>query len=437
MATSDDLMQDVFANFTSAYRQSSASSATNIIAFEAIGLSPGLSVSAPDSTERAVEYVSTLGDSLPDLSTGVYERTMRTVSVTYEDMLNVSLPSSAAGTPTFNAVKATAQEAFANSNLGSLNGPTTFKPAYATPANWYDPSQETNWLQYSYSTVTPPPPRPVAGPVPVRVMMPMAPWRFTMAPTASTPASVTAQPRPMEMREATVAPPPVATPLQAPNDHPATGISNEALEARRIQPAQNQTPPVPPPPQQPQFSISFEYCIVELSRPWFSGDFLATPGWYVPGAHQGDYASGPLAEAGTIGSGTAPAAAVTPGAYIQPASAAAQPLSPAAFSFIPTAFIAIKNLLVSSTEIQGCSPSSQPVQSFGPFSLIHASGSTNALSDPGIQLIAWVCSTQPILPPDTDPALIVQPLANVSSGANTVGTVVNVLENIFGSGGNI
>jgi len=50
MATTDDLMQDVFQHFLSAYHQNSGSSAMNIIAFEAIGLSPGLTASAPDSS---------------------------------------------------------------------------------------------------------------------------------------------------------------------------------------------------------------------------------------------------------------------------------------------------------------------------------------------------------------------------------------------------
>ncbi len=387
-----------------------------------------------------------LADSLPDISTGVYERTMRTISVTYADMLSVSQPSSANATPTFNAVKASANEAFENSSLGSVNGPSTYKPAYAAPANWYDTSQQTNWLHYSYSTGTPPPPPPpppAGGTVyrpPVRMVAQATPWRLTMATPTTTPEPVAVTAQPVQMRAATLSAASVSPQVQASAAHPVVAQQRVFENERWLPPHVSPGPtpvPLPQPVLQPQFSMSFDYCIVGLSRPWFSGDFLASPGWYVPGAHQGDYSSGPLATADTSAVGTTPVASSTaPATGTQSAApqAGTQPPSPGAFSVIPTAFIAVKNLTINAVGIASQAPGSQPVAAFGPFSLLHASASADSLSDNGIQLIAWICSSQPILPPDTDPALIPPPPANQT--ANVVQTAVNVLENLFGSGGN-
>jgi hypothetical protein len=146
-----------------------------------------------------------------------------------------------------------------------------------------------------------------------------------------------------------------------------TGLASVANIA-----TQTQSQPV----ETPKFTMSFDYCLVRLRRPWLSGDLLATPGWYVPGAHGGDYASGPPANTG-------------------------------AFAVIPTAFIAVKNLVIDANWSDSDVAARANAASFGPFSLLGPStDDKNSVRNPGIQVIAWICSVQPQLPPDTDPSLI-------------------------------
>ena len=412
MATSDDLLQDVYAHFLSAFGESPSSSGANFIAFEPMGFSPGYSTGNPNSAALAVENTSTLADSLPDISSGVYVRTMRTISVTYADMLSVSAPSAQTAVPTFNALKASAQESIANSSLGSEQGPTSFVPAYAMPVNWYDPAQSANWSNYSYSVGSPATPPAGGNPVvqrpPIRFLGPVPPWRFTATPVKpATPASG-ADPRlDRSVLQA-------AVPTEAP-------IARPPIDIRPLPVVVANPTPALQPVLKPEFTMSFQYCIVQLNRPWLSGDFLATPGWYVPSVHQGDYASGPAAisnaPASSSGaSGSAPASA-----------------SPAygPFSFLPVALIAIKNLAMNAAAIEDSS-SKGPVTAFGPFSLAQATGSSNALFAPGIQIIGWVCDVQPQLPPDTDPALIPPPAPTGNDPIGGIGTVVNILTGLFG-----
>jgi hypothetical protein len=138
MATTNDLLKDVCANFLDAYGQNPQASSENIIAFEEMGIIPGLTTGSPNSAAAAVEFASTLADALPDISSGVYIRTARSLSMNYDNMLEESAPCSQTQAATFNATKASARQAYDNSSLGSENGPTTFEPAFAMPVNWYD-----------------------------------------------------------------------------------------------------------------------------------------------------------------------------------------------------------------------------------------------------------------------------------------------------------
>jgi hypothetical protein len=164
--------------------------------------------------------------------------------------------------------------------------------------------------------------------------------------------------------------------------------------------------------------MSFEYCIVQLFRSWLSGDFLAMTNWYVPGAKKGDYSSGPVAPPANPGGGQGSTSTVADAGE-----------ETGAFAYIPVAFIAIKSLVLNSAAIDG-GASGQPVTAFGPFSLSNATGNSDALSRPGIQIIAWICSAQPTLPPATDPALI--PPSTTDVVVTDVNTAVNILGGLFG-----
>jgi hypothetical protein len=123
--------------------------------------------------------------------------------------------------------------------------------------------------------------------------------------------------------------------------------------------------------------MSFDYCVVQLTRPWLSGDFLATPGWYVPGMTEGSYSSGPEPVVSALaGSTSAQAGTSSPATQQQPATYG--PLT-----FIPTAFVAIKSLAINASAIDGGATSTGPVTAFGPFSLVNATGAANALTASG------------------------------------------------------
>jgi hypothetical protein len=435
MATTNDLLKDVCASFLDAYGQNPQASSESIIAFEEAGIIPGLATGSPNSAAVAVEFASTLADALPDISSGVYIRTTRSLSLNYDNMLEGSVPNSQTQAAIFNATKAAARQAYDNSSIGSESGPTSFEPVVAMPANWYDPTQQTNWLHYSYSSGTPaapptaPPTSPASGSTPqppLHIIMPMAPWRFTAvqpaatvihnAPTAvinraptgviNRAPSAMATARPLVE---TVSLARAIAPVTAPVEKVAIGasLSTFVLPTRFVPVA---TTPAPA-PLQPAFTMSFDYCIVQLTRPWLSGDFLAIPGWYVPGMIEGSYSSGPEPIASALASSTsAPASA--------PTAATEQPATYGPLTFIPTAFVAIKCLTMNASAIEGSAASTGAVTAFGPFSLVNATGASNALTAPGIQIIGWICGAQPQLPPATDPALI--PLSTSSASATVV-----------------
>src|SRR6516165_2082477 len=103
MASSDDLIENVHAFFSNAYRQAApGASGGELVAFEAIGFSPGCSaLTGTNVAAAALEEVSHLADVVPQIDGGVYTRTMRTISVTYGNMLDAAEPSSAASMVTF------------------------------------------------------------------------------------------------------------------------------------------------------------------------------------------------------------------------------------------------------------------------------------------------------------------------------------------------
>jgi hypothetical protein len=134
--------------------------------------------------------------------------------------------------------------------------------------------------------------------------------------------------------------------------------------------AQNATPQAT---QSDGVSMSFDYCIVRLNRPWLSMDFLGSPGWYVPGVPAGGLSNG------SDLSGTYP------------------------FCAIPTAFVAIKNLTVSANWSDADKTAAQSAVAVGAFSLAGRQFDGQTLSCPGIQIVAWVCTPTPLLPPNSPP----------------------------------
>lgn len=427
MATSTDLINDVYDHFIQAYAALTAQG-NMVIAFEPLGISPGLDPAAAGAAVTALEFVSDSADAVPDLTGGVFVATGRTVSGTYDTMLQAAEPSPSTDTGTFNAAKANAREIFGNATSGSQLGAFQYLPAFPSPANWFDPSVAANWSSYSYAAAT----QSGAGSAssakngtsgtsgttsgtsgtvvrpPIRIMPP--PWRLAGHPMGVPPvpgfngrpvrALSFAQPvsADIALSSVTAADTPVTRPLVLNNDSAQPELAT-------------------------QFAMTFEYCLISLQRPWLSGNFLATPGWYVPGAHAGDYSTAPMAAA--VAASAATAQAGTAGSSAAPTATA--PAKAAPLSWIPVACIAVKNLSISA---QG-SPTEPVVgyslTSFGPFSL--SEEGSDGLKQPGIQIIAWICSAQPRLPPDTDPALI--PPTTAQTIVKDTGVAVDIFQDVL------
>ena len=408
MDSSEDLLQNVYAYFLKAYRQGAPGTAQDeLVAFESIGFSPGCSaLTGNNVVAAALEEVSHFTDELPEVVGGVYTHTLRTISFTYGGMLDAAEPSSAASLVTFTDFKSRAQKAY-QGTIGSFDGPTPYLPTYPTPVDWYDLSNAANWQSYSYdASAKAPAPAPVAPNVRMQwriVPQEMRPLILQQRNQEGPPAPGGVR-HPMFMRETMVsnqaAGVRAAEPAAQVMPMRARMVSNQAIATHVVEPAaaspqlspvtsikevrftglrsvasiatQTQSQPV----ETPKFTMSFDYCLVRLRRPWLSGDLLATPGWYVPGAHGGDYASGPPANTG-------------------------------AFAVIPTAFIAVKNLVIDANWSDSDVAARANAAAFGPFSLLGPpTDDKNSVRNPGIQVIAWICSVQPQLPPDTDPSLI-------------------------------
>ena len=121
---------------------------TIILAFEPLGvpISLGDLKLHPDdpgpSPGLAIERVSTYANDVPAIESRLYRRTGRRLDGAYGLLLQARMPE---GSPddlvaVFEATKAAAAETFDQVQLGSLEAPTTFHPAYADPSDWYDPA---------------------------------------------------------------------------------------------------------------------------------------------------------------------------------------------------------------------------------------------------------------------------------------------------------
>lgn len=435
MATTDDLMQSVYAHFAQAYAAQTAQGAA-VVAFEPLGLIPGIDPAQPAAAITALEFLSINADWLPAIGDGQYTPTERSVSGAYALMLAAAQPGPGVNVDTFNLMKAQALETMSNGKAGSSLGAFLYYPAYASPPAWYDPASPSAWSTYSYKASDPaPPPAPPSPPAstgstpgegyvssvggvsrePLMLHRPV--WRLTAlaeAPAASPPVPMAARAAisPAVLAQVRFHAAPALSPAALAEVHAAPALALAAgLQLRppidRILPIIRpirvgvDLPPAPPllednggaqPKLQSQFTMSFDYCLVQLRRPWLSGEFLETPDWYVPGARDGDSSNGPASAV----------VAATPGAGSTAPAASAPASKP--FDWLPTACIAIKNLVIRAGGSLDAA-SLGGATALGPFGFHPGAAGANGIVNPGVQIVAWICLAQPRLPPCSDPAL--------------------------------
>ncbi len=124
-------------------------------------------------------------------------------------------------------------------------------------------------------------------------------------------------------------------------------------------------------------SISFEYCLVNITRSWLSTEFLTLKNWYMEGFEDGELASG-------SGVGGMP------------------------LEVMPVAALLVRKLSIAAAWSHDDQVSLQDTLSFGPFSLQGRSvdQASGVVTCPDMQIIAWICEPMPRLPPAADPSLI-------------------------------
>lgn len=251
-------------------------------------------------------------------------------------------------------------------------------PAQFTPQFWFDESDSQNWSVYASSSG----PEAAAPPLPPPPVLNIEDWKWRV---------VTPEARP------------VLTALRAETACPVLGVATPAASLTRVAPAahhiilaaavaqpeaSNQIRPVlanravlnminlpQVPPNSDHFSLCFEYCIVSVARPWFSGEFLSFPNWYLPGES---------------------ASSLCGGTY---------DLTKQRFAFLPAKMLVIRKLKIEAQWSPEDRARFQDVAGFGPFSLLGATLENDVLVAPGMQIVGWMCQIMPPLPPAADPAL--------------------------------
>jgi hypothetical protein len=383
MNSNDDLIANVYEYFLKAYGQATPNGpGGEILAFEPMGFSPSCSTLADGAAlSMSQQEVSLFADVLPVLDGGTFRHTGRTVSVQYSLLLEAAQPTSSASIDSFSALKKQAKEAYDNApSDGELGGP---KLTGATPVDWYDVTKAANWNTYNYDSSQAGPAQPAAPRAPnVHVVWRVLPLQASVAQrpavqapvehgipiTVAHPGFMAAPAANTMMVNHAAAPAPAMVPSAFVSVHRNQFNSRASVAAVAAQTA-------PQPVATTKFTISFDYCLVRLRRSWLSGDFLTAAGWYVPGKAAGDCTAG-----GQLNTG--------------------------GFAVVPTAFIAVKNLNINAALPAGVTADAGSAAAFGPFSLLGSSpNQQGALVDPGLQVIAWICSVQPALPPDADPSL--------------------------------
>lgn len=121
----------------------------------------------------------------------------------------------------------------------------------------------------------------------------------------------------------------------------------------------------------PSVSITFEFCLIRIARPWFVDAFINDRSWCVPGTTRGQL--------------TAP-----------DKFGATLPL-------LPIAAVAVRNLKISGHWTTDDVSTAAMATDFGPFK-VDSGIVNNSLSHAGIQVVGWLMQRMPPLPPN-DPGL--------------------------------
>jgi len=285
---------------------------------------------------------------------------------------------------------------YGQSWLESTQGMRAVWPNNPIPSDWYDKTKHDSWAPYSVtvteSTTAPPPgpPSPIfrmkLSDESVRTLLQLpstgappagalATKALSMA-TAAKPASFAASALPAggAVRMAAMAAP-IALPAR--NLAAADTASSAVLHAQLVQEyaglsmknkvavGQFVASAAPTQPATTKsVSLAFEYCKVDIKRPWYIDAFISDKSWFVPTVAKGELNS------------------ENPG-----------------MSLLPIALVAVQNLAINASWTAQDVANAKVSDGFGPFKVTFDSQSMS-LTHIGVQIVGWVVEKLPQLPPN-------------------------------------
>ncbi|RFO96101.1 hypothetical protein DIC66_15405 [Rhodoferax lacus] len=135
----------------------------------------------------------------------------------------------------------------------------------------------------------------------------------------------------------------------------------------------NQALPTKPAGSSDGFSISFKYCRVNIDRSWFKLALLKMKNWYMFGTQAGEYSNGSSSD------------------------------NPGMFPLLPTSFIAIRDLKITANWSAEDRQNLGQASALGFFDIRDSTLNANTLEVKGLQVLGWISSLLPQLPPMSSP----------------------------------
>ncbi|GJJ03259.1 hypothetical protein RugamoR64_37970 [Duganella rhizosphaerae] len=135
----------------------------------------------------------------------------------------------------------------------------------------------------------------------------------------------------------------------------------------------NEELPTKPAGTSDNFSISFRYCRVNIDRGWFKLALLKMKNWYMYGTKAGEYSNGSGLD------------------------------NPGMFPLLPTSFIVIRDLKITANWSNDDRQNLGQATALGFFDIRDSTLNQNTLEVKGLQVLCWLSTVMPQLPPASSP----------------------------------
>jgi len=422
----NNLIENVRSFFIEQYKNAEKSNL--FISFEPLGsmIDPSDFKEGDDDINqiKATEQLSILGDRLPQIDDVFLPGTSR-LSDSYDELIKsavftgikINAEDKSDYIARFTEIKSESGFKLEEAKKASIQTPEgSYLPVYGYPKKWYDP-KSAFWVNKTFSAKesdTAPPPVP-----PVRKPLNFG-WRTKVvantehveADTAPTAFQHLSKLSTIEMLRS--AKKEDSTPIRSaqlmrtlrPGSFFATAASPVVKEASEVKPlspspvielksfnllknvnlaervnlinaiVKNDTTAVAP-VHSNEFSMSFDYCLVYLDRPWFNTSFFHYANmWFCLSLKENFFSSGTKDETNT-----------------------------GVLKCIPTAMILIKDLRISAAWTDDDKTNAANSIGLGFFNINKSEFINNELVTPGMQIIGWMCEVMPKIPAISDPSI--------------------------------